>query len=28
VEAPCCLIYYPCKLCHDEKYGGVKSTGC
>jgi hypothetical protein len=26
VEAPCCKIFYPCKLCHDEKYQYKK--GC
>lgn len=27
-KAPCCQIYYPCRLCHDENYKGPKSEGC
>lgn len=28
VEAPCCKIFYSCKLCHDEKYQGPKAQWC
>ena len=28
VQAPCCLIFYPCKLCHDELYKGHKAQWC
>ncbi|CAD8177397.1 unnamed protein product [Paramecium pentaurelia] len=27
-KAPCCQIYYPCRLCHDQNYKGPKSDGC
>ncbi|CAD8084671.1 unnamed protein product [Paramecium sonneborni] len=27
-KAPCCQIYYPCRLCHDQQYKGPKSDGC
>ncbi|CAD8172407.1 unnamed protein product [Paramecium octaurelia] len=27
-KAPCCQIYYPCRLCHDQNYKGPKSEGC
>jgi RING finger and CHY zinc finger domain-containing protein 1 len=26
VEAPCCRLFYSCKLCHDEKF--EYKTGC
>lgn len=28
VQAPCCNLFYPCKLCHDELYKGPKAEWC
>ena len=28
VQAPCCELFYSCKLCHDEQYKGPKAPGC
>jgi RING finger/CHY zinc finger protein 1 len=28
VQAACCSIFYPCKICHDELYKGPKANWC
>jgi len=28
IQAPCCKLWYPCRLCHNEEYKGVKAPGC
>jgi len=28
IEAPCCKIWYPCRLCHNDQYRGPKAPGC
>ena len=28
ILAPCCKIWYPCRLCHNDQYKGPKAGGC